>query len=211
MSLNFHDILKTGYTNDKKKQGDLAKKHGYVLDQELSNKNHQVYHNKDTNHLIHNTNGTQNNSLTSILNDWTTNAMIGVGQGKNTSRFKEEKGNLEKAKKKYNPDKTTTTGHSQGGYHASNIADKNDEVITYNKASIPFVPSNSNEKHYRTNKDLVSMGDFGKTHTHVIGETEPKKPSWSLQSGILGNLSNYGKNILNSHDIKNVENKNIYV
>ncbi len=42
------DFLNVVYTNDKKKQNEFAKKHGYHLDEELSNHNHQVYHNTQT-------------------------------------------------------------------------------------------------------------------------------------------------------------------
>jgi hypothetical protein len=193
------DILNVGYTNDKRKQKEFAKKHGYHLDEELSNHNHQVYHNPQTNELIHNTNGTQNN-LKSFLTDWHTNLQIGLGRGKNTDRYKEEKGNLEKAKKKYNPSKTTITGHSQGGFHASNIGDKDDKIVTYNKASIPFTPSNSNEKHYRTKGDVVSIGAIGQKHTEVIPEKEKSKSIFPFNS-----LYNLGKNVLNSHDIKHLD------
>jgi hypothetical protein len=46
------------------------------------------------------------------LKDWKTNAYIAVGAGKNAPRYQQEKTALKKARKKYNPDQTTITGHS---------------------------------------------------------------------------------------------------
>ena len=64
---------------------------------------------------------------------------------------------MEKARKKYNPDQTTITGHSQFNFIGSRIASQKhgDKVITYNGASIGG-KVNENEKHYRIDKDITS-------------------------------------------------------
>jgi hypothetical protein len=151
--MDLRSVIKVGNSNNKKKQNDYAQKNGFVLDNELSNDKHQVYYNKKDNKLLYNINGTQNNSLANIKRDWTTNAMILFGQGKKTDRYKEEKGNLEASKRKFNNPDTTITGYSQGGFHANLIKKPEDNLITYNTATVGGTQKGTN---YRTINDPIS-------------------------------------------------------
>jgi hypothetical protein len=189
--MEIYDLLKVGYSNDKQKQKDFAEKHGYTFDTELSNKKHQFYNNNEG-HLIHTINGTQNNDLASSIRDWNTNLQIALGRGEKTSRFKEEKNALEKAKKKHNPKQTTIVSHSQGSFHATRIGDKDDKIITYNGAfTNPKVKKNN--QNYRTFTDPVSILSLGTKNTKTIPQ----------QSGFRG--------FINSHGIKHLKESGIKI
>jgi hypothetical protein len=88
-----YDILNAGYTNTSKTQDEFARKSGLVRDAELSNNKRQIYTSNYGKTLYHNINVIQ------TLADWKTNLMLGLGHGKNTERYEEEKGTSEKAKK----------------------------------------------------------------------------------------------------------------
>lgn len=198
---NLWDVLRVGYSNDKEQQKNTLEKTGYIRDNDLSNENHQVYYNKEKKDLLYNINGTQNN-LAHFLQDWKTNLQIGLGYGTKTQRYNEEKDNLQKAKNRYDENTTTITGSSQGGYMASHIADKNDKVFTYNKASIGE-PVGNNETHYRSGLDIVSLPNAFSKHTKNINFN----PFQSiLQNHSIDNLKD--KNILIDNNIKN---KNIFI
>jgi hypothetical protein len=162
INLNLHEVLQHGYTNDKNKQAEWAGKHGYKLDGDLSNDNHQIYYHEKGNKLLHNINGTQNKNLNKAIKDWGTNVYIGAGGIKNTDRYREEKEALDKAKIKYKPQEITFTGHSMGGGHASQLQKENkgSKAFTYNKAtSILFSPpkDKNGETHFRALLDPVSI------------------------------------------------------
>ena len=159
-NLDLYEVLKHGYTNDKAKQAEFAAKNGYKLDSDLSNHNHQIYYNQKENKLLHNINGTQN------IQDWKTNLYVGLGGGKNTDRYREESDTHKKARDKYGNADTTITGHSQGGYHASQLAKdfNGTKAITYNKAAAIVGSKDSGdargETHHRTLLDPVSAKTF---------------------------------------------------
>ena len=198
-------MLKVGYSNDAKKQRDTLGKHGYKRDEELSNDKRQVYYNPEKKHLLANVNGTQNN-IQHFLQDWGTNAAIALGQGEKTDRFKEENNNLEKAKKKYNPEKTTLTGHSQGGFHASHIAGKTDEIVTYNKAH-DYGSISNKEHHYRVQGDPVSIFASGTKHSTNVAPQLGKSQTPIIFNG----LAQHFATALDRHSLKHIENKPIYV
>jgi hypothetical protein len=186
-----YDLLKVGYSNDKQKQKDWATQNGYTFDSDLSNKKHQFYINNDSGHLIHTINGTQNNDLASSIRDWNTNLQIALGRGEKTSRFREEKNALEKAKKRHNPKETTIVSHSQGSFHATRIGDKDDKIITYNGAfTSPKVKSNN--KNYRTFFDPISLLSIGTKYTKTI----------PLDSNFRGFVDSHGIKHLKESGIK---------
>jgi len=195
--MNLYDTLKVGYSNNKTKQAKMAEKHGYILDKDLTNHNHQVYFSPTENKLLYNGNGTQNNSK-SFLTDWKTNAMIGLGMGKQTQRYKEEKNALEKARKKYNPSSTTITGHSQFRFIGSRIAKPEDDVITFNGASIGG-KIRDNEKHYRVDKDIISAPSM------------MDKNTTSIQTKPITFLHNHLERFLHAHNLNNIKNNNILI
>ena len=65
------------------------------------------------------------------LKDLGTDIYLASGHLKDTSRFREEKNNLEKAKKRYNPTNTTIAGHSLGASLSQYIAGKDDKVFCF--------------------------------------------------------------------------------
>jgi hypothetical protein len=157
-NLNLYEVLKNGYDYARKPENlqNYASQRGFMLDGQLSNKHHQILYNKAQDKLIHNVVGTQDNK------DWYNNIKIGIALGKHTDRYKEEKRTHEEAIKKYKPIDTTVVGHSQGGYHAGELAKdfKGLKAITYNKAT-PIVgksePDSKHETHYKTLFDPVSI------------------------------------------------------
>ena len=122
---NLYDVLKNGY--NKKKKDNL---NGYIIDKSLSNNNHQTYYNPTDKKLIFNVNGTNR------ATDWITNLKLATGFGyKESNRFKDSHKAIREAKKKYNVNNATVTGHSQGGLTAQYISSKGDKVVTLDKAT----------------------------------------------------------------------------
>ena len=153
--VSLHTVLKNGYANDKQKNLD-----GYMLDKDLSNDTHQTYYNPKEKKLLYNVRGTRPTNL----GDWLTNAKLFFGKGfKESDRYKEAHKGLRDAKAKYKTDAATVVGHSQSGQTAQYIAGGGDKVITYNKAAT-FGSSLKGGTHYRTQGDIVSSLDIGKTH-----------------------------------------------
>ena len=101
--VSLHNVLKNSYKS--KPAGNM---NGYELDKSLSNHNQQVYYNPNEKKLLMSVAGTHN------LRDVGTDFMLGIGKLKNTSRYKEAKTIIDKAKNKYNPMKTVVAGHSLG-------------------------------------------------------------------------------------------------
>lgn len=154
-------IVNGGYRNHTDQEQHLQSK-GYKKDHELSNKNTQIFYNQDSKHLIKNTNGTQR------LSDWSTNLANAAGLGKHTQRYEDEKNSLEKAKKKHNPESTTLTGSSLGGYLNHITAQKGDKVVSVNRPSIPFSKIPSNETHYRIKGDPISIFSANAKRTKTL-------------------------------------------
>ena len=206
---DLHSLLSVGYTNDRDKQIKFAKDNNLKRDDELSNSKHQFYTSQDGKQLYHNINGTQNNNIHDAVRDWGTNAMIALGRGKNTQRYKEEKGALEKAKAKHNPESTTITGHSQAKFHADNISNQGDTVVTYN--GVGTLGKNNSATNYRTSSDPVSILGVGKKHT-VNVKSAPSTINFSKKPSLFhSNLFNVGKSLVNSHSLNHLEGKNISV
>ena len=117
--LSLHTALKNSYNPQKT----LGK--GYILDDELSNDNQQVYVNrKKNNKLLVSVTGTRLNKLSDIGTD----VYLGLGKLKDTNRYKEAKSIYDKAKNKYNPLQSSAVGHSLGGTIANYIASGNDKA-----------------------------------------------------------------------------------
>ena len=157
-NLDLHEVLKHSYA-DKNKQMNAFKNKGYNYDNNLSNHNQQVYHNKATNDLIVNVTGTHN------LKDVGTDLYLALGKLKDTNRYKEANNIFKQAKQKYKPTSTKVFGNSLGGTIAGYIAGRNDKVYTHNKGATIGQKMRSNETHYRTNGDLVSLLNAKSTRT----------------------------------------------
>ena len=189
--VQLYDVLKAGY-QDKNKQEDTLKKFGYQRDNDLSGENHQAYYNPTNNKLIFNVTGTHN------LSDWATDAYLGVGKLKDTSRYKEADKIYKKAKEKYHVDNATVTGHSLGGAIAGGIASKNDNVLTLDKGATIGQKVRGNEKAYRTSGDIVSLLNAGATHMKTLANPNWKTGIWALDT-------------LRAHNVDNIKNKSIFI
>ena len=114
-----------------------------------------VFYNSDTGEVAMTVAGT------SDLKDWKNNLVYGL-QGRKgyreTERFKKAKEIHDKAVKKYGNKNITLLGHSQGAISAELLGGDDKEIITYNKATAPFVKNkvNKNQTDLRVNRDIVS-------------------------------------------------------
>lgn len=159
--MSLYDALEIGYTRDPAKQKKRLKSFGYVYDDELSQGREFVTaHNPYTNKLLRISNGTDFSNLEDVAND----LMIGLGDQKNTARFREERNTLLRAKQKYPEDHVVLAAHSLGGQVAHNISGTHsmnkiqmaDRVVMYNPAIAPFQKLKPNTQIFRTDGDVVS-------------------------------------------------------
>ena len=175
----------------------LGKNKKYVKDKSLSSDNQQVYVKKlknGKNKLLFSVAGTHN------FSDVVTDGYLAFGKLKSTTRYKQAEDILNKARDKYQPAKTTMIGHSLGSGVVSllNTGNKNDKVLTLDKASTLFQPTKSNEQSFRTAGDLVSIANANSTRTTTL-----KNPNKS--TGFLP------LDILNSHNVSNIKNEKIFI
>ena len=171
----------------------------YQLDEQLSNKNHQVYFNKDKNDLLFNVNGTRPE-----LMDWKNNISLGmgyfgkfipfIGGMKESKRYMDSHKALRDAKKKYNKDSAVLTGHSKGAYIISNIGSRNDKILGLDKGTTIGQHSRPNEVDFRTKNDIVSV--LGANAKHTINLNNPHKKT-----------DNIIIDAVRAHDVDNIKNE----
>jgi hypothetical protein len=191
MSLPLYDVLNSSYQNNIYQKEALSK-HGYVRDDNLSNHNQQVYYHPNDNKLVFSVTGSHN------LKDWGTNMYLAAGKLKDTNRYKEADKTFKAAKEKYKPSHTTVSGHSLGGAISGYIAGKNDDVITLDKGATIGQNVRGNETHYRTKGDVVSLLNSNNKHTVNLENN-------NIHTGITP------VDWLNSHNVSNIKNSNVYV
>lgn len=142
-----HKALKNSYSKEKAKR--LG---GYLLDEELSSHNQQVYYHPKKKKVLYTVTGTHN------MKDAGTDVALAFGKLKDTDRYKEADRTYKQAKQKYGVDKATVMGHSLGGTIAGYIANpENDEVITLDKGATFGQRVRSEERAYRKSGDYVSL------------------------------------------------------
>jgi hypothetical protein len=199
--ISLYEQIRNGSARNSKQQQDFGNKHNIIYDKELSNRDHTVYHDPKNNTLLYNITGSRF-TYKEGYRDWRNNLMIGLGAGKSTDRYNQEKHNLETARNKYNPKNVTITGYSQGGYHAQNLSKPTDKVITYNGAFV-FDKIKDNNTHYRINTDLISSTAYGKqTNYNSIYGNQIRSPS---------TLVNFGIESVLAHKLNNIKDKPIYI
>ena len=187
------NTLKIGYKSKEIQEKRMGKK-GYERDNELSSGDHQAYINKKTGKLLFNVTGTHN------LKDVVTDGFLALGGIKNTTRYKEADKMLKKAKEKYNPTSVSVTGHSLGGSIAGLIASKSDSVKTLDKGATIGSRIRSNENAFRSAGDAVSVLNANSKRMTTIDNPN----SNIFKNGIVGQA-------LQSHDIKNIRDKQIFI
>ena len=176
--------LYEGLKNSYKPKKTIGK--NYILDDELSNDNQQVYVNrKKNNKLLFSVTGTRPTKLQDIGTD----IYLAFGKLKDTNRYKEAESALEKAKKKYNKSSATIIGHSLGSSIGSYIKKPDDKFIGLDGGYTIGQPTRDGE-HYRSKNDIVSL--LGSNNTNMK----------TLKSNT---------NIFNAHDIDNIKGEEIYV
>ena len=168
MTINLKTAIKSSYGDRKSKKKILAE--GYIKDKKLSSDNQKVFYNPENKKLLVNVAGTHN------LKDVITDVNLAFGNLKNTSRYKEAKKVLEKAKKKYNDADVTVTGHSLGGSIGSGITSKKDKFLGFDSGYTLGQQTrgyDGNHQHYRTAGDLVSILGAGAKNMKTL--EGPKK------------------------------------
>jgi hypothetical protein len=148
-------LLDASYDSKVKKVGD------FEMDKQLSSSTSKVYRNSVTGQVVVAHRGTAG------ISDWGNNALYAIG-GKQayklTPRYKEAEKVQRRAEKKYGASNVTTIGHSQGGLQSELLGGRSKEIITLNKATLPF-ESNTNKNQYdiRSDRDVVSgLNPFAK-------------------------------------------------
>jgi len=185
--ISLHKALKNSYSS-RNKQKNAFKNEGFVYDSDLSNDNEQVYYNPNQKKLLYTVAGTHN------LKDIGTDLWLLGGHLKDTNRFKEAQNVLEKAKKRYNPQQTTITGHSLGGSIGQYVANKNDKVFTLDKGATFGQKTRSNEKAYRSSGDLVSALNANSTRMTTLRNPNIKTGFAPLDIYNAHNVDNIKKN-----------------
>ena len=174
--------LYEGLKNSYKPKKTLGK--NYILDDELSNDNQQVYVNrKKNNKLLFSVAGTHK------LQDIGTDIYLGIGKLKDTNRYKEAESTLEKAKKKYNKNNVTIIGHSLGSTIGSYIKKPQDKFIGLDAGYTIGQPTRDGE-HYRSKNDIVSLLGSNNNNMKTL---------------------NTNTNLFNAHNIDNIKNEKIFV
>ena len=119
---------------------------------------------------------------------------------KQTDRYKEAANTLEAAKKKYNPSKVKTAGHSLGA--AIVLYLPADKITTLDKGTSIFQKNGKNETSYRTSGDMVSLLNSNEAKTLA-------NPSRQINVG--NPLLNFGLNALQSHNVSNIKQSGLFV
>ena len=202
MNLNLSKVLKVGYKS-KEKQGQVLKRYGYDIDNQLSNADEQVYYNKDKKKLLYNVTGSHSGA------DIITDGFLALGHLKDTTRYKNADEGLKKAKAKYNVQNATVTGHSLGASVVQGISGSEDKVFSLNGGyTIGQKTKGQNQHNYRTNGDVVSLFGARASNIKTIGREENKS---ILGSFVSGGLIGVGKNLLSSHKPETIRNQHIFV
>ena len=176
--------LYEGLKNSYKPKKTLSK--NYIIDDELSNDNQQVYVNrKKNNKLLFSVTGTRLNKLQDIGTD----IYLALGRLKDTNRYKEAESTLEKAKKKYNKNSATIIGHSLGSTIGSYIKKPEDKFIGLDGGYTIGQKTREGE-HYRSKNDIVSLLGSNNTNMKTL---------------------NSNTNLFNAHNIDNIKKEQIYV
>ena len=186
--LTLYDALKSSYGDVQAR--DKLKSAGYNYDSMLSNHNQQVWVNPNEKKLLYNVAGTHN------LTDWGTDAYLAAGKLKSTNRYKEADNILSQAKHKYNGFETTLTGHSLGSTIANQIGSKGSDKVFALDGGFTIgqkITSNPNFHNYRTSSDVVSLLGSGSSNMKTLAN-----PNWL-------------KDPLNSHNVENIKNENIFI
>jgi len=128
----------------------------YIRDDELSNRNQQVYYDEKNRNLLMSVAGTRN--WDDVKTDF---RLLGSGI-KDTKRYQQADKTLKQAKEKYGTS-ASVFGSSLGGAIASRIGGADDEVFTYNAAELGG-KKRDNVTAIRHNGDVISVAGAGTSY-----------------------------------------------
>jgi hypothetical protein len=183
--LKLYNALNIGYLRDEKKQAKRLKRFGYILDKELTNREHLVAFNPFDQKLLYVSNGTDFSNVSDVSND--IRGLLNVQ--KSGERYKSEKNALLKAKEKYDEKKTVLASHSLGSQYTNTISSRNDDVYQYNPFLMPNTNPRDNIQNIRTEGDIVSL-------------FAPKENTINLKNG---------NGLLKAHNLDNIRNQPIFL
>jgi hypothetical protein len=120
-----------------------------------------------------------------------------------TARYKEAEKVQKRAEKKYGASNVTTIGHSQGGLQSELLGGKSKEIITLNKATMPFESNkNKNQFDVRSDRDVVSgLNPFAKK----------SKKDISIKAQSYNPLTEHSGDVLNRLDKDRMIGQGIYM
>ena len=189
--LTLYDTLKASYKPNE--EAYKLKRHGYDLDQSLSNDNQQVWYNPKKNKLLYTIAGTHN------LKDVGTDIYLGLGKLKSTNRYKEADMTLKKAQEKYKPKHTDINGHSLGSSIAMGLHNRGDTKTLDGGFTIG---QKVYGEHFRHARDIVSFLSPNDKHNHQIRKNETEERN-------LGFLA--GFNPFYTHNVDRIKSDNIVI
>lgn len=153
-----YDLLNASYKRNKQAE-QIGSRHGIQLDHNLSNSEHKVFVDPNTNNTNVVFTGTRK------FGDLLTDGAVAMGLGSYTKRFKDSDKLIKDVKNKYPNTQITASGHSLGGTLSEHV--KADKKFTYNKGvGIGDIGKkiNKNQIDIRTKNDPVSF--LTKTQSH---------------------------------------------
>jgi hypothetical protein len=186
-SNSLHDLIKASYKRNNTAE-DIAMKHGYRLDHELSNSENKVFVNPD------NQSSTVVYAGSRKAGDFLiTDPAITLGLGKYTKRYKDSQNIIHRAKEKYG-NEINTVGQSLGGWLSENV---------------------KGVKHKYTVNKLAGIGDIGKTisknQTDIVVENDIPSLLSKTQKhkGKYIKIKNNSYNPVEAHNYKHLKKINI--
>jgi hypothetical protein len=194
MNLPLEEALNVSYSPLEKTQRRLDP-YGYKLDTALSTQQNKVFIQPQSKKLVFTTAGTNPFSPRDIATDAYL-AFLGRAGLTQTSRYKESKAVLEKAREKYPTYKRSLVGHSLGSSIISNLANPNENVRGFGTGSGIFSQGNVGTG-YRTSYDPFSYSSYDKTIPAYI---PPKKGNLRGKQKV-----DYPGGIIPSHSYENLK------
>ncbi len=170
---------------------------GFQRDDQLSNRNMQIFYNPESKEVVMSERGTVLNEKQFKNHDLGNDALLALNLHHFSSRFKNSTKTAKKAREKYNDYDLTVTGHSAGGSAAQYVNRQiGAKAVTFS-AHMPTStiaqeslrtlisdPTKKNSHNYSTLADPVGVGMVLSGRSYVVKQTE-KNPH-SLQNFLQG-------------------------
>ena len=160
------DLIKASYKNSKD-ASIIGKKYNLTLDSELSSPEQKIFIDKKGKPILV-SRGSQATNIKNLIRDWAiSDPLIAIGASAYDPRQKRTQDVYNKVVEKYKKP-VALLGHSLGGHLVESVkTNKNDKIITYNKAvGIGDIGKKIKDNQYdiRTGGDLVSALSLTQQH-----------------------------------------------